>query len=254
MLTNRIAHAATYYSSAVSWTLYYLIASLQWPLPWAAEGCDAEDAACLADPDRVLPLHASSTYFGNTVLQSNPHSFERGVARSISGPLFGGAPLHAVRGPGCAVCGRITLLQDCSPAVTKRPCHIAMRVLSIPWSPVHALCLRGRGWLPADTFAALFLVWATTYFIIHKGARSVGAVVKCTVIIPWTLLLIMIIYNATLEGSREGIKAYIGTWDMSALQDGEAWSDAAGQVFFSISVTIGAHLPGLVHMAAFDEV
>ena len=201
----------------------------------------------------MLPLHASSTYFGNTVLQSNPHSFERGVARSISGPLFGGAPLHSVHGRGCAVCSRVALCM-----VASKPSELYLTRLSCECSLYHghlymSYAFVARGVLPADALAALFLVWATTYFIIHKGARSVGAVVKCTVIIPWTLLLIMIIYNATLEGSREGIKAYIGTWDMSALQDGEAWSDAAGQVFFSISVTIGARLPRLVHMAAIHK-
>ena len=49
----------------------------------------------------------------------------------------------------------------------------------------------------------------------------------------------MIIYNASLNGSIDGVRAYIGTWDLSVLKDGSAWSDAAAQIFFSLSVAQG---------------
>ena len=57
---------------------------------------------------------------------------------------------------------------------------------------------------------------------------QVGPAVKLTVVLPWLLLAVMIIYNATLTGSGDGVKAYIGEWDMSVLRNGVAWSDAAG--------------------------
>jgi Sodium:neurotransmitter symporter family len=74
---------------------------------------------------------------------------------------------------------------------------------------------------------------------VWKGVKSVGIVVKVTVIVPWLLLAVMIIYNATLDGSRDGVRAYIGTWDMSVLANGNAWSDAAAQIFFSLSIALG---------------
>jgi SNF family Na+-dependent transporter len=64
--------------------------------------------------------------------------------------------------------------------------------------------------------------------------------VKITVVLPWLLIAILIIYNATLEGSLDGVKAYLGKWDMSTLQKGPAWSDAAGQVVFSLGAGLGA--------------
>ena len=63
---------------------------------------------------------------------------------------------------------------------------------------------------------------------------------KLTVTLPWLFLSVLIIYNATLDGSADGVKAYIGEWDMSVLKNGEAWSDAAGQIFFTLGATWGA--------------
>ena len=76
------------------------------------------------------------------------------------------------------------------------------------------------------------------YFCIWKGVHSVGIAAKITVYTPWVILAIFIIYNATLEGSIDGVEAYIGNWDMSALKDGSIWSDAAGQIFFTLGATL----------------
>merc|ERR1712048_140125 len=44
----------------------------------------------------------------------------------------------------------------------------------------------------------------------------------------------------TLPGASEGVHAYIGEWDLSVLRtEGEVWSVACSQVFFSISLTFG---------------
>ena len=50
------------------------------------------------------------------------------------------------------------------------------------------------------------------YFCIWKGVQSVGKAVYLTVALPWVILGILIIYNATLDGARDGVKAYIGEW------------------------------------------
>lgn len=56
---------------------------------------------------------------------------------------------------------------------------------------------------------------------------------------PWVILAVLITHSATLPGSLKGVKAYIGNWDMEKLQGREAWSDAAGQVFFTLGATLG---------------
>lgn len=89
--------------------------------------------------------------------------------------------------------------------------------------------------------AGLLVTWAVCYFCIWKGVASVGIAAKITVIVPWCLMAIFIIYNATLEGSLDGIRAYIGEWDLEVLQNGDAWSDAAGQIFFTLGATLGVN-------------
>ena len=68
--------------------------------------------------------------------------------------------------------------------------------------------------------------------------HSVGIAAKITVYTPWVILAVFIIYNATLDGSIDGVEAYIGNWDWSALKDGSIWSDAAGQIFFTLGATL----------------
>jgi SNF family Na+-dependent transporter len=88
--------------------------------------------------------------------------------------------------------------------------------------------------------AALLLTWVFAYFCIWRGVKSVGTAVKFTVILPWVLLGVLTVFNATLDGSGNGVRAYIGEWNLDVLANGAAWSDAAGQIFFTLGTTLGA--------------
>ena len=79
----------TYYSAIIAWALYYTGASFIWPFPWATDTCPAEDAACMADPARALPLASSRNYFLDTVMKYSPENVDKGTATVISAPLFG---------------------------------------------------------------------------------------------------------------------------------------------------------------------
>jgi SNF family Na+-dependent transporter len=68
-------------------------------------------------------------------------------------------------------------------------------------------------------------------------------VTKFTMTMPWFLLTVFIIHNATLEGASDGVKAYIGEWNLEVLKSGDAWSDAAGQIFFTLGATLGVCPP-----------
>mmetsp|Transcript_9210 Transcript_9210/g.16735 ORF Transcript_9210/g.16735 Transcript_9210/m.16735 type:complete len:168 (-) Transcript_9210:498-1001(-) len=58
--------------------------------------------------------------------------------------------------------------------------------------------------------------------------------------LPIILLFVFLGKAVSLEGSEEGIEQYIGIWDMSVLtKQGEVWSVAASQIFFSIGLTFG---------------
>eukprot|EP00494_Astrolonche_serrata_P023247 UN23505 len=56
---------------------------------------------------------------------------------------------------------------------------------------------------------------------------------------PVLILIVLMIRCVALEGADDGIEQYLGKWDMDDLNDSEVWSVATGQVFFTLSVTMG---------------
>lgn len=81
----------------------------------------------------------------------------------------------------------------------------------------------------------LLVGWGFIYSCIRNGAQTVGKVVKYTVFLPELCLLIMAIKGFTMPGSGEGLaKLFIP--DFSALSSVNLWIDAAGQVFYSLSI------------------
>lgn len=89
--------------------------------------------------------------------------------------------------------------------------------------------------IPGLVLVCLLIAWALIFFCIRNGASSVGKVVKFTVFAPVVLLLIMAIKGCTMNGASEGLSMFF-TPKLSALQDPSLWSDAVGQVFYSLSI------------------
>lgn len=87
------------------------------------------------------------------------------------------------------------------------------------------------------------VTWLACYFATFRGVNSITVATRYTVVAPWVLLAIFIIFNATLDGASDGVHAYIGEWDLNVLNSGDAWSDAAGQVLFSVGATVGTNDP-----------
>ncbi|XP_078339174.1 sodium- and chloride-dependent glycine transporter 1-like isoform X3 [Crassostrea virginica] len=94
----------------------------------------------------------------------------------------------------------------------------------------------------------LLLAWVVVMAVLSKGIKSLGKVVYFTAIFPYFLLTALLVRGATLEGASDGIYYYLTpNWDR--LTDSNVWSDAATQVFFSLSACSG----GLVLMASFNK-
>ncbi len=95
---------------------------------------------------------------------------------------------------------------------------------------------------------ALVLGWILIWYCIRNGVKSVGNVVKYTVILPIILLVIMIIRALTLPGAFEGLSYYLMPQWEKLLEPG-VWAAAYGQVFFSLSILFaimiayGSYLP-----------
>lgn len=94
----------------------------------------------------------------------------------------------------------------------------------------------------------LLLAWIVCYLCVIKGIKSAGKVVYFTALFPYVILFILLIRGALLPGSMEGVKFYIiPKWEK--LANGKVWVEAAGQVFFSLSVGMG----GLMTFASYNK-
>ena len=89
--------------------------------------------------------------------------------------------------------------------------------------------------IPGQVLLCLLIAWGLIFFCIRNGAKSVGKVVKFTVFAPVVLLLIMAIKGCTMPGAMEGVKILFVP-DMNAFSDPTLWTDAIGQVFYSLSI------------------
>lgn len=92
------------------------------------------------------------------------------------------------------------------------------------------------------------LAWTIIFIVLSKGIKTLGKVVYFTAIFPYILLTALLIRGLTLDGYKEGIDYYI-TPNLDKISDARVWSDAAVQIFYSLSACQG----GLIAMASFNK-
>jgi len=72
------------------------------------------------------------------------------------------------------------------------------------------------------------------------GVKNVGRITYFSMGFPIVVLFALAILGFTLEGAGDGIESYIGEWDVSILKSqGDVWTVAVSQIFFSIGITFG---------------
>ncbi|CAG5127092.1 unnamed protein product [Candidula unifasciata] len=87
-----------------------------------------------------------------------------------------------------------------------------------------------------------------TFLVLVKGVESLGKVSYFSAVFPYVLLTILLVRCALLDGAYDGVLFYL-TPDWSRLKTAEVWSDAAVQIFFSLSACSG----GLVAMSSYNN-
>lgn len=86
----------------------------------------------------------------------------------------------------------------------------------------------------------LMVSWVCVGACVAFGIKWTGRISYVTMGLPIILLFILVIRAVTLENAGEGIKSYIGEWDLSVLSEQpEVWSTAVSQIFFSLGTTFG---------------
>ena len=99
-----------------------------------------------------------------------------------------------------------------------------------------------------DLFGCNLAAWVLVFACLYKGVQSSGKVVYVTATFPYFVLIILVIFGATLDGAKDGIEFYLKP-DVSKLADGKVWSQAATQIFYSLGVTFG----GLMTMSSYNK-
>mmetsp|Transcript_17843 Transcript_17843/g.40939 ORF Transcript_17843/g.40939 Transcript_17843/m.40939 type:complete len:677 (+) Transcript_17843:120-2150(+) len=85
-----------------------------------------------------------------------------------------------------------------------------------------------------------FMTWLIIFLCVAWGVKWTGRIAYFTMGLPIVLLFVFLGKALTLEGASDGVKEYIGIWDVSVLGTrGEVWSVACSQIFFSIGLTFG---------------
>ncbi|XP_053384842.1 sodium- and chloride-dependent glycine transporter 1-like [Mercenaria mercenaria] len=94
----------------------------------------------------------------------------------------------------------------------------------------------------------LLLAWIIVWLVLLKGIQSLGKVVYFTALFPYLMLTILLIRGVTLDGAIDGILFYLEP-KFEKLLDPRVWSDAATQIFYSLSACTG----GMIAMSSYNK-
>ncbi|XP_064603734.1 sodium- and chloride-dependent glycine transporter 1-like [Liolophura sinensis] len=201
-----------YYNVIISHTLFYLFASMTRELPWTTCGNWWNTKAC--KPYNLVDNTTSTTITTTTTTVATT------VLEAISSTAK--TAVEKAKTPAEEYYQRYVLEQSSG-----------MEDFGLPsWKL--ALCL--------------LLAWIVVYVCLIRGIQSLGKVVYFTAIFPYVMLTILLVRGVTLEGAGKGIEFYLKP-DFSRLADSRVWSDAATQIFYSLSTCSG----GLIAMSSFNK-
>ncbi len=97
--------------------------------------------------------------------------------------------------------------------------------------------IKGFDVISIPVLVCLLVAWASVYYCIRNGTKSVEKIIKYLIFLPFACLGFMAVKGITMPGALEGIKAFFLP-NFQALANPELWIDAVGQVFYSMSVVM----------------
>ncbi|KAL3939843.1 MAG: hypothetical protein SGBAC_005501, partial [Bacillariaceae sp.] len=97
----------------------------------------------------------------------------------------------------------------------------------------------GLGGVKGNLVLALFCFWVIVFMTVGFGREVLAKITYVTVLLPVGLVAIMVIRTVLLEGAGDGIKFFIGRFEIEYLWNARTWAAACGQALFSMSPGLG---------------
>ncbi|CAH1777630.1 unnamed protein product, partial [Owenia fusiformis] len=212
-----------YYNVLISWTLFYLFASMSNPLPWTT--CDNfwNTPACLLN---------KYNRFNCSSLNGTLH-FDNGTCLNVTDPL---APSQILGVELNLTNSNITKFESPTEEYFH---HYVLQITD---------GLENIGTVRWHLALALLGSWIIVIFTLINGIRSAGKVVYVTATLPYLLLTVLFINAVLLPGASAGIRYYLMP-DWKKLASGHVWGDAANQVLFSLGPCFG----GLITLSSYNK-
>lgn len=209
-----------YYNMVIGWSLYYLFACFQKNLPWKDCTNDFNTPYCYskreADDCEALP---NATWFNQTCYNE--------TWKDLADP---------------DVLAWLKNVSHADNRVSASEEYLNYEVLD------RSDKIEDTEYVKWDLALCLLAAWVLCFVCVIKGIKSSGKAVYFTATFPYLVLAILFFRGVTLEGAGKGIEFYIiPEWDKLAKP--KVWADAAGQIFFSLSVGMG----GLMTFASYNK-
>ncbi|KAG1684334.1 Sodium- and chloride-dependent GABA transporter ine [Nymphon striatum] len=221
----------TYYNVIISWTMFYLINSFRYSLPWSHCNNLWNSKSCFSYRDD----QNSSDYF------SNISSFDEIDNSSCNAST---TPPRDLRTPSeefffFTFRAVFIILQSKYSGIEPQS---SKRVLDVTSSIDHIGSFR------PELLALFVLSWVLVYFCLWKSIRSSGKVVYFTVCFPFILLIAFLIHGLTLPGAHIGLKFFFQPrWKL--LSHPKIWILAASQAYNSLGIAYGC----MTVMASYNK-
>nr|XP_018907731.1 PREDICTED: sodium- and chloride-dependent glycine transporter 1-like [Bemisia tabaci] len=201
-----------YYNVIMSYTIHYMIASFSSEVPWSK--CDPAWA----------DMHSC---------------YVRGSNQSMSNStsLISNSTIQALAQLSNSTASNKTLERE-----TAGLQYWERHVLKLSDGIEHL------GPIKLDLALCLLGSWVIVVLCLVKGIKTSGKVVYFAATFPYVILFTLLVTGLVQEGAMTGVK-YLLTPEWSKLLDIQVWQAAAGQMFFSLSVSMG----GLIMYSSYND-
>lgn len=225
---------AIYYNVIMAYTLFYFFSSMQATLPWTECKPEWYSLGCVQQTTKNIP-YCSYNMTENELLYTNQSQpcrcFENSTFHQSS--YFSQFDFNCTnttwKGDKPVAVAQLFFEKD----VIEKTETLAADKMGPPLWRL-ALCL--------------LLSWIIVVCCLIKGVKSSGKVVYFTATFPYVILLILLVRGATLDGAIDGVIYFIVP-EWSKLLDLKVWVAAAGQMFFSLSVSFG----GIIMFGSYNK-